>query len=76
MNMLRTIQPIITARKRSCGKVMFFIGVCLYRRGFVKGGAMKEPSFSGQQPAGTHPTGMLFCLVNSSRQKIAGVNGP
>ena len=76
MNMLRTIQPIITARKTKLWEGDVFHRCLSVQTGFVKGGAMKEPSFSGQQPAGTHPTGMLFCLVNSSRQKIAGVNGP
>ena len=66
---------VITARKRSCGQVMFLqVSVILptgeggawSRGGFLLpgGGCLVETSGTATAAGGTHPTGMHSCLLN------------
>ena len=88
--MLRGVESIraftiVTARKRSCGKVMFLqVSVILFTGGSGLGGICSQGAacsrgVPGEDPptataaGGTHPTGMHSCFVPVKLDPLPGV---
>ena len=65
MSTINMYNNVITARKRSCGKVMLLqVSVILSTRGggaLSRGGAWWIPPRTATAAGGTHPTGMHSC---------------